>query len=75
MKRFGEKLHKLRSYKNMTLSDLAKQLGYSTHTYISEVEAGKKIPNAMFILNVANLFDCSTDELMKDDLELRLPKS
>lgn len=73
MKRFGEKLHTLRVQNNLTLLELAKHLGYASHTYISEIESGKKIPNAIFILNVAYLFHCTTDELMKDELEINLP--
>ena len=75
MKQFGKKLHNLRIRNNLTLSALARLLGYSTHTYISEVESGKKVPNAVFILKVARLFNCTTDELMKDELEINLEKT
>lgn len=68
--RFGEKLHKLRTAEGMTLKDLAQALGHAAHGYISELEAGKKIPTVEFVLGVALLFDVTTDVLLKDELDL-----
>lgn len=68
--RFGEKLHTLRTQQGMTLKELANELGLTSHSYISELEAGKKIPTTEFVLNVARLFEVTTDELLKDELEL-----
>lgn len=70
MQRFGEKLHALRTAHELTLQQLAAELGYATHAYISELESGKKVPTAALILKVARKFGVSTDELMKDELEL-----
>ncbi len=72
--RFGEKLRTLRSYHQLTLAQLAKRLGYTTHSYLSEIEAGKKQPTAQLALKIALLFDCTTDELLRDDRELNLNK-
>ena len=73
MQRFGEKLRFLRSNSGMTLTVLAENLGYRTHGYISEIEAGKKAPSVAFLLAVADLFSVSVDDLVKDDVELNLP--
>jgi len=54
----------------MTLKELAHVLGLTAHGYISEIEAGKKKPTAEFVLNVARYFNVSTDELLKDELEV-----
>lgn len=70
MQRFGEKLRLLRTRRGMTLTELAHALGYTAHGHISELEAGKKVPTVQFVLNVARLFGISTDELLKDELEL-----
>lgn len=70
MRRFGEKLRTLRTQRSMSLKALALNLGLSAHGYISELEAGKKKPTAEFVLNVARLFDVSTDQLLKDELDL-----
>lgn len=69
--RFGEKLHTLRIRRGMTLQQLAHALGLSAHGYISELESGKKIPTTEFVLRVAHLFDITTDELLKDELDIR----
>lgn len=70
MRRFGEKLHALRIQHGMTLKELAQAVGYKAHGYITELEAGKKTPTAEFVLNVARLFNVTTDQLMKDELEI-----
>lgn len=70
IRRFGEKLHALRLRREMTLQALANELGLNSHSYISELETGKKVPTAEFVLNVARLFKVTTDELLKDELEV-----
>jgi transcriptional regulator with XRE-family HTH domain len=70
MQRFGEKLHALRTAHELTLQQLAAELGYATHAYISELESGKKVPTAALVLKVARKFGVSTDVLMKDELDL-----
>ena len=70
MQRFGEKLHVLRTSRQMTLKELAAALGLTAHGYISEIEAGKKKPTAEFVLRVARCFDVMTDQLLKDELEI-----
>ena len=70
MQRFGEKLHSLRTSKQITLKELARVLGFAAHGYLSEIESGKKKPTAEFVLKVARYFDVTTDELLKDELEI-----
>jgi len=70
VERFGEKLHLLRTSHQMTLKELAVALGYTAHGHISEIESGKKKPTAEFALKVARLFNVTTDQLLKDELDL-----
>jgi len=49
---------------------LAQLMGLTSHGYISELESGKKLPTAEFVLRLARLFDVTTDELLKDEIEL-----
>lgn len=70
IRRFGQKLQTLRRGRGFTLKSLALALGYTAHGHISELEAGKKIPTAEFVLSVARLFDVTTDQLLKDELDL-----
>jgi len=70
IQRFGEKLRALRIHHGLTLKELASRLGYSAHGYISELETGSKMPTVEFVLKVASFFKVTTDQLLKDDLEL-----
>ena len=70
MQRFGEKLRTLRTKNKMTLKELALALGLTAHGYISEIESGKKKPSVNFVLHTARFFNITTDELLKDELEL-----
>jgi transcriptional regulator with XRE-family HTH domain len=70
IKNFGDKLHALRIAKNMSLQELATELGYVAHGYISELEAGKKLPTVEFVLKSARLFNVTTDLLLRDDLDI-----
>lgn len=69
MDRFGEKLAELRKQRNLTLRELGKMLEVD-HTYVSQLEKQKAKPNAIMILKIAEIFDVSTDVLMKDELDL-----
>ncbi len=71
--RFGQKLRALRTYHKMTLAELAQALGHTAHGYISELESGKKTPTVELVLNVSRLFKVTTDQLLKDELELDIP--
>ena len=72
MQRFGEKLRALRTRHKMTLKELAMELGLHAHGYISEIETGKKKPTAELVLKVARLFDVTTDQLLKDEIDLEM---
>ena len=72
VQRFGEKLRTLRIHHNLTLKELAHALGYKAHGHISELEGGKKVPTVGFVISVARLFNVTTDELLKDDLDLEI---
>lgn len=69
MERFGEKLRTLRNRQGLTLRQLGKMLDVS-HTHVGRLERGEKIPNVAMVLKVAQIFDVSTDVLIKDELEL-----
>ncbi|MDM8527828.1 helix-turn-helix transcriptional regulator [Anaerolineales bacterium HSG24] len=69
MKRFGEKLHALRKQHGLTLRQLAPMLGVQ-YSFVGKMERGEKVPNTAMVLKIANFFEVSTDQLMRDDLEL-----
>lgn len=59
----------LRKQHGLTLTQLGDMLGVH-NTYVSQIEKGKKIPNAAMILKIADIFGVTTDQLMRDELEL-----
>ena len=65
-----KKLRDLRIAANLTLSELATIFGYSSHSYLSEIESGRKAPTISVALMAARYFQVSTDVLLKDELEL-----
>ena len=71
MDRFGEKLRTLRKRRGLTLRQLAAILEMGAHSHLANIETGKNTPTAHLILKIADYFEVSTDELMRDDLELR----
>lgn len=70
MLRFGEKLRALRMKRGLSVRELARALGYSAHSHIGEVEAGRQQPSIEFALKVSRFFQVSMDRLTKDELEL-----
>ncbi len=69
MKRFGEKLRILRQRDKLSQRELSRMLDVH-HSYIGQLELGQKIPNATMILKVADMFGITTDQLMRDEIEL-----
>jgi transcriptional regulator with XRE-family HTH domain len=69
MRRFGEKLYQLRIRRGLTLAEVGGLLGVH-NTFVSQLEKRRKIPSAEMILRVADAFSVTTDQLMRDDLDL-----
>jgi len=70
IRRFGEKLHTLRTQRGMTVRELTRALGYTGYGYIHSIELGKSKPTIDLALRVALLFNVSTDQLLRDDREV-----
>jgi transcriptional regulator with XRE-family HTH domain len=69
MNRFGEKLRTLRKKHDYSLQKLGDVLQVH-HTFVSQLELGKKLPSGLMILKIADIFGVSTDALMRDELEI-----
>ncbi|HLA63232.1 MAG TPA: helix-turn-helix transcriptional regulator [Rhodothermales bacterium] len=50
----------------------AGKLGYRSRGYLSEVESGKKQPSVDLVLGVSRLFGVTTDELLKDEVDVQI---
>jgi transcriptional regulator with XRE-family HTH domain len=70
VQRFGEKLRTLRKRRGMTIMELTTALGYIGYGHIHAIETGKKKPTAELVLKAAQLFEVTTDQLLRDDLEV-----
>lgn len=70
MQRFGKKLRTLRQQRGMSIRELTRAFGFRSHSYISRIETGKTKPSIEFIIKVADLFDVSVDQLVRDELNL-----
>lgn len=68
--RFGEKLHILRMRRGMTVREMTAALGYSSYGYIHGIELVKSKPTVELVLRVAVLFNVTTDQLLRDKLEV-----
>lgn len=69
MQRIGEKLRTLRLRRGYTTRELAALLGTS-NSFITQVETGKAMPSTHLVLKIADLFGVTTDQLMRDELEV-----
>ena len=70
MSLFGVKLRWLRKSQKLTQQALATEFGYTSHTYLSEVEKGRKEPSVALVLAVADRFGVTTDALLRDNIRL-----
>jgi len=64
MRPFGDFLHDLRLEKNLTLRQAGNELGIS-FVYISEIEAGKRIPSEKILKLFSRFYSIPLGELTK----------
>jgi transcriptional regulator with XRE-family HTH domain len=65
---FGRKLRMLRTARGLTQVDMMQRLGLASQGYVSKLEAGVKEPAPALVVQIAVLFDVSTEWLLRDDL-------
>ncbi|HEU4326713.1 MAG TPA: helix-turn-helix transcriptional regulator [Roseiflexaceae bacterium] len=70
MPTFGEKLRQLRLAHGLTQTELAEKLGYSAHNFIAMLENGKRGPTVELLLKLMPLFNVTSDQLIRDDLDV-----
>jgi transcriptional regulator with XRE-family HTH domain len=68
IQQFGAKVRRLREQAGLSQSELARSIGMSGQSkgFISEVESGKRIPRADWIVRLARFFGVTTDYLLLD---------
>ncbi len=70
----GDKLSKLRKENNYTQEQLASILGVSRQS-ISKWESNSAYPETDKMIRISELFNCSLDYLLKDEIEIETEKS
>ncbi len=65
---FGDKLRVLRQQRRLTQAAMAMKLGMTSTGYISSLEASKKAPSLTVVLRVADVFEVTTDYLLRDEV-------
>lgn len=58
------KIKEIRAGKGLTQQEVAKKLGFSVARF-SEIERNKRVPNVLLALKLANVLDCSINDLYK----------
>ncbi|GAB4192811.1 MAG: hypothetical protein OHK0022_07190 [Roseiflexaceae bacterium] len=66
---FGANLHRLRTTHNLTQHTLAQRIGITKQAYISNLEAGRKLPSPDLIVRIADVFGVTVDQLLLPSLE------
>ncbi len=70
MKRFGEKLRRLRQKNGLTIRNLAAMLEIKSYSHIADMESGRSFPSVELLLKLADFFQVTTDQLLRDELEI-----
>ncbi len=63
----GARLRVLRLQNGWGQTDLARKLGLKRRGYVSNLEAGRKMPSLDLIVRIADLFGVTTDYLLSDN--------
>ncbi|MFN8488376.1 MAG: helix-turn-helix transcriptional regulator [Caldilineaceae bacterium] len=70
MKRFGEKLRRLRQGRSLTMRELASHLDIQSHSHFVDMENGRSLPSIELLVKIADYFGVTTDQLLRDDQEI-----
>jgi transcriptional regulator with XRE-family HTH domain len=63
---FGKKLRHLRQHRRLTQTQLAHEVGLTSHTHISHMESGRKLPSLELVWQIACVMGVTTDYLLRD---------
>ena len=70
MNRFGEKLRFLRKQRGLTVRELAVIFEMKSHSHIADMENGRSKPSVELLVKIADFFEVTTDQLLRDELEI-----
>jgi transcriptional regulator with XRE-family HTH domain len=61
----GARIRKARLQASMTQVDMAHRLGLAQQAYVSNIEAGRREPSPELLVQIADLFNTTTDALLR----------
>jgi len=70
MKRFGKKLRQLRQARGLTVRQLSAVFEMKSHSHIADMERGRSLPSVELLVKLADFFQVTTDQLLRDDQEI-----
>lgn len=65
LEHFSERLRELRLQRGLTQASLARHLGLTQQSAVSNLEAGRKKPSTEVVIKTADYFSVKTDDLLR----------
>ncbi len=56
--------------RNLTLMQMASRLDIKSYSHLAAIENDRRKPSLELLLKIADLFNVTTDQLMRDELEV-----
>lgn len=70
MQLLGHKVRQLRHAHHLSQRDLAERLQLVSRAYVSNLEAGRRMPSLALLVRIADAFGVTTDYLLRDDMPM-----
>jgi len=70
MQRLGEKIRTLRRKRDLTLMQMASMLDIKSYSHLAAIENDRSKPSLDLLIKIADLFNVTTDQLMRVELEV-----
>ena len=65
-RRLGATIARLREKEGVSQATLSRMLGHSSHSYLSRIESGEKIPSMTTVFNIADALDVDVKYFFTD---------
>ena len=66
IRRIGEAIARRREEEGISQKALSRMLGYTSHSHLSRIEGGKKLPSVPLLVNLADVLDVDVGYFFAD---------
>ena len=66
LQRLGITIARLREERNITQTDMATMLGYTSHAHVSRIESGRRTPSLYTLFEMADIMEVSVRDFFTD---------